>query len=99
MARGVLQRRLRVSLVDRLIHNSEIVSVDGEFYRLKEAYGPFYEFYVRAAITGISLPAWRFVGRRNQIAARGRCGLTVPFGWDQSAAVVPILAGLGNAFD
>jgi len=28
-----------VSLVDRLIHNSEIVSIDGESYRLKEAQG------------------------------------------------------------
>ena len=26
-----------VSLVDRLIHNSEIVSIEGESYRLKEA--------------------------------------------------------------
>jgi IstB-like ATP binding protein len=26
-----------VSLVDRLLHNSEIVAIDGESYRLKEA--------------------------------------------------------------
>jgi len=26
-----------VSLIDRLVHNSEIVAIDGESYRLKEA--------------------------------------------------------------
>ena len=27
-----------VSLVDRLVHNAEIISIDGESYRLKEAH-------------------------------------------------------------
>ena len=26
-----------VSLIDRLVHNSEVISLDGESYRLKEA--------------------------------------------------------------
>ena len=37
MARGVPNADCVVSLIDRLIHNAEIVAIEGESYRLKEA--------------------------------------------------------------
>jgi len=37
MGHGVSECRLRVALIDRLTHHVEIISIDGESYRKREA--------------------------------------------------------------